>query len=432
MERIDIEETEIRSEAVRDFLETIPNWLIRWGILSTSIVLLVIFSAGWWIHYPTIVVADFTLSSTNLPKPIIAKVDGRLEKIFVRENQRVKTGEMLGYLESTASHNEILRLESDLKNFDTNLLNDNIEEVHTVVLGKYYHLGEIQDSYQDFQQNYVQINSLFKDKYFQKRKDFIEKDIVEILTINQHLQDQLKLFDRDVELSDKEYKINEKLLNEKVIAKLDLYREESKLLAKKIPIKNIQNTILNNRALINSKQREILELENATLLQKESFKQSLNILKISIEQWKSRYILISPIDGNVNTAGSLQEKQYVKSGSEVLFISTQDKTYLGEIRIPQANFGKVKKGQKVLIKLQGYPFEEFGSINGKVIAIAELSSQDNQFFWATVSLPKGLLTDANKKVEYKTGMKASAEIITKDMKLIERLFFSFRRSLQAR
>jgi multidrug resistance efflux pump len=432
MEEIDIEETEIRSEAVRDFLETIPNWLIRWGILSVSIVLLVVFSAGWWIHYPTIVVADFTLSSTNLPKPVIAKVDGRLEKIFVKENQKVKTGEMLGYLESTASHNEVLRLESELKNFDDNLLKENIEGVHTVNLNKYYHLGEIQNQYQDFQQNYVQMSSLFKDKYFQKRKDFIENDINETLTINEHLQDQLKLYDRDVELSDKEYKINEKLLKEKVIAKLDLYREESKLLAKKIPIKNIQNTILNNRALVNSKQREILELESATLLQKESFKQSLNVLKSNIEQWKSRYVLLSPIDGRVNLAGSLQEKQYLKSGSEILFISTQNKTYLGEIRIPQANFGKVKKGQKVLIKLQGYPFEEFGSVHGRIVIIAELSSQDNQSFWATVSLPNGLLTDANKKVEYKTGMKASAEIVTEDMKLIERLLFAFKRSLQTR
>jgi type II secretory pathway component PulF len=74
------EEQNIQSEAVTDFLEAIPNWIIRWGILVISIVLLVAIATTWWVKYPTIVNAEFTLSSTNLPKPIVTKTDGRLEK----------------------------------------------------------------------------------------------------------------------------------------------------------------------------------------------------------------------------------------------------------------------------------------------------------------------------------------------------------------
>lgn len=426
------EDVEIQSEAVRDFLEAIPNWIIRWGILTISLVLIIAFSATWWIQYPTIVVAEFTLSSSNQPKPVIAKVDGRLENIFVVENQKVKAKDILGFIESSANHQEVLKLDQQLRKFDVFVSTNHIENVHLVKIDKYTRLGENQNQYQEFQRNFVQMVSLFKEHYYQKRKMFLETDIAEIERINQHLYDQLKLYSRDVELSDKEYKINEHLLGEKVIARLDLYREESKLIAKKIPIKNIQNTILNNHASVNNKKREIIELENNTLLQKESFIQSLNVLKSAIEQWKSRYVLIAPLDGRINLNTSVQEKQFFRSGTEVLFVSTQNKSYLGEIKIPQINSGKVKVDQKVLIKLQGFPFEEYGALTGKIVSIAALPSQDANYFSAIVSLPNGLVTDANKKVAYKTGMKASAEIITEDMRLIERLFYSIRRTLSTR
>lgn len=107
--------------------------------------------------------------------------------------------------------------------------------------------------------------------------------------------------------------------------------------------------------------------------------------------------------------------------------STNAKQYFGELRIPQANFGRVKKGQKVLIKFQGYPFEEFGAVEGKIGGISQIPSQDNTYFPAIVELPNGLQTNYARNLTYKTGMEASAEIITEDLRLIERVFYQIRR-----
>jgi len=417
----------IQTEAVRDFLEEIPSWIIRWGILVISFVLLAAFSISWFVHYPTVVNAEFRLTSENIPKPIIAKVDGRLEELSVKENQKVKKGEILGYIESTAKPNEILALGERLIEIDDLLRRQAYNQIGNVDLNGFKNLGEVQNQFQNFQVVYVQITTLFSDKFYQKRRNLLETDITELERTNRKLEEQYKIYQRDMELAEKEFQMNQKLFSQKVIAPLEFYREESKLLAKKLPLKNIENAIINNHTLKNAKKTSILELDNTTLQQKGSFQQNLNTLRSAIESWKNRYLLVSPTDGNIYFSGLLQEKQTLKIGTEIMYVGIQNQEFFGEIRIPQTNFGKVKVKQKVLIKFQGYPFEEYGAVEGKIATIAQLSSLDNTNFIATVKLTNGLKTNFNKQLSYKIGMTASAEIITEDLRLIERLFYQIRK-----
>ncbi|GAB3956079.1 hypothetical protein GCM10028805_44810 [Spirosoma harenae] len=129
----------------------------------------------------------------------------------------------------------------------------------------------------------------------------------------------------------------------------------------------------------------------------------------------------------------IQENQVLKAGSEVMYVGVIDKNqYFGELRIPQANFGRVKKGHEVLIKFQGYPFEEFGAVEGIIRSISQIPSPDNTYFSAIIELSKGLRTSYNKNLTCKTGMEASAEIITEDLRLIERILYQLRRALRQR
>jgi HlyD family secretion protein len=96
--------------------------------------------------------------------------------------------------------------------------------------------------------------------------------------------------------------------------------------------------------------------------------------------------------------------------------------------VPQHNAGKVKVGQELLVKFAGYPYQEFGSVRGKITSIAEISMSDS-IFMARVAFPLGLQTSYNKKLIYKTGMAASAEIITDDTRLLEKLFYQLRKLL---
>ena len=68
----------------------------------------------------------------------------------------------------------------------------------------------------------------------------------------------------------------------------------------------------------------------------------------------------------------------------------------------------------------------------KIASISEIATQENRTFLATVALPNGLKTNANKTLTYKNGMDASAEIVTEDLRLIERFLYQLRKIFQTK
>ncbi|GAB2580140.1 hypothetical protein GCM10027190_32210 [Spirosoma areae] len=96
------------------------------------------------------------------------------------------------------------------------------------------------------------------------------------------------------------------------------------------------------------------------------------------------------------------------------------------MRVPQQNAGKVQIGQAVLVKFAGYPYQEFGAVRGRITAIADIPLKDGVFL-ANVQLLSGLKTTYGKQLAYKTGMSATADIITEDNRLLEKLFYQLRK-----
>lgn len=94
--------------------------------------------------------------------------------------------------------------------------------------------------------------------------------------------------------------------------------------------------------------------------------------------------------------------------------------YYAQINIPQNNFGKIESGQKVKLKFASYPYQEFGALEGKLGLINRIPTDSG--FVAKVNLPKGLLTNYNKEIAYHTGLSATAEIVTANTSLAERIF----------
>jgi HlyD family secretion protein len=111
----------------------------------------------------------------------------------------------------------------------------------------------------------------------------------------------------------------------------------------------------------------------------------------------------------------------VKSGEQVITITPSDAgKIIGKLQLPMYGSGRVKKGQKVFIKFANYPHTHFGIIKGIVRQISLVPEQD--YYFLEVSLPNGLKTNYNKELKFTYGMKGTAEIITEDLRLIEKLY----------
>ena len=122
--------------------------------------------------------------------------------------------------------------------------------------------------------------------------------------------------------------------------------------------------------------------------------------------------------------------QTVNEGDLVFTIIPKDNSaYIAKLKTPSQNFGKVKIGQKVNIKLENYPETEFGVLNGTIEHVSKIQDEEGDYM-IDVLLPKTLITSYNKKIDFKQEMRGSAEIITEDLRLIDRFFYQFKRTLK--
>lgn len=79
----------------------------------------------------------------------------------------------------------------------------------------------------------------------------------------------------------------------------------------------------------------------------------------------------------------------------------------------------------MIIRLANYPDREYGVIKGLVKSISLTPDKEGNLL-IDVSLPKNLKTSYNKSIQFQQEMIGTAEIVTKDMRLSERVFNQFK------
>jgi len=93
------------------------------------------------------------------------------------------------------------------------------------------------------------------------------------------------------------------------------------------------------------------------------------------------------------------------------------------------NSGKIKIGQEVNIRLANYPDRQFGVLKGKVKSISLTPDKEGNLL-IDISLPKGLTTSYKTEIHFQQEMSGNADVITEDLRLIERLLYQFRSILK--
>lgn len=416
---------ELRSEEVQELLMRPPKWIVRWGVTVIFLVLIIVFTGAWIIHYPDLVRASFRLTSANAPKVALTRTEGKIIRLLIREGKTVKAGDALAYVESTANHDDIIRLSRELAKAWDIAQNGHLEELNRHILFKYRRLGELQNAYQVFEQARIQLQAYLKNGFFDKKKDILYQEISDLKALADNLHEQHKIQEKDMQLAQEDLDIQRQLAKDKVIALLDLKREESKNIAHKLPYQQTASALITNLTAQRVKQKEILELDRQVSEERNKFLQELNTLQSAVDSWKAKYIVTAPVGGRVSFVGTIQENQSVSIMQELFYISPRNTNYFGELRVPQQNAGKVLVGQNVLIKFAGYPYPEYGAVRGRITYIANIPLKDS-IFLAKVIIPAGLKTTYNKSLSYRTGMTATADIITTDTRLLEKLFYRFR------
>jgi multidrug efflux pump subunit AcrA (membrane-fusion protein) len=408
------------TDDMQDIITAVPSWILRWGITLFFCLLVLMIGLSAFIRYPDVVNATLKVDSPNSPKPVVAKVSGKLVKLLVQENETVKAGQSLAYIESTANHDEVIAIIAGLKDLQKQLQQNKPVGNSFFSVADNSQLGELQASYQAFFQEYLQYRSSTADGFYIKKRAYLQKDLSDLTKQTAQLNAEKEIQQKDFGLAGDEYKMHQKLAAEKVETNAELRQEESKYLAKKSPLVQTEASLVAASTNYSAKQKEILELDNQLIEEKGKFSQALNSLVSQAEDWESKYVLTASQAGKLTYAGIVQQNQVLAANQEVFYINPGNEQFFGEMAISQNNMGKVKAGQQVLVKLRSYPFEEYGMIRGKIKYISDVPYRDSVFI-SRVDFKKTKSSDMRKPIHLKQGMMADAEIVTQDATVLQRI-----------
>lgn len=109
--------------------------------------------------------------------------------------------------------------------------------------------------------------------------------------------------------------------------------------------------------------------------------------------------------------------------------SSSNKYIVGKALLPAFGSGKVHIGQMVNVRLNNYPYQEFGYIKGIVKSVYNVQFPEGRYV-AEISFTEGLITNYNITIPAFGTYLGNAEIITTDISLLERIIRPIRRIIK--
>ena len=418
------DEKVIHSEEVDDIIFAVPSWLLRSGITIILLVILGMLTISAFVSYPDVIHTPLVVNSLNAPKSVIAKQQGKLVTILVKDKQTVKKNQPLAFLESAANHRDVISVLQNLIYIRNEIQKNKYNK--DILSPENRDLGELQSAYQSFYQSYILFLNTQEGGHYLKQKYFLKNDLTEINKLKENIIAQKKIRELELINSKQQYTAYKKLMSKSVISVNEFKEQENKYLSSQHPVQESEAELLNNNSAYLSKEKEILELDNIISDQKAKFIQALNAIISETETWIMKYVLTSPVQGTVAFAGIIQENQNVSPSEEIFIINPGNSTFFGKVYIPQYNMGKIQIGQNVLVKMQSFPFEQYGMIRGRLSYLSDVALKDSVFI-AKIDFEKYENKDPRHKINLKSGMLADAEIITEESSLLQRITRNFTR-----
>lgn len=399
-----------RSEIVREILNAPPKWLTAWGTTVIFIGVSSLILVSIFMKLPDEIEAKVSINSTNPPREVPTRISGQLEKLFVVEKEEVKQGHLLGLIKSEANYEQVLETESLLKELEKLPLGDLVN----YRLESNVDLGEMQVEYESLGQTIRDIKEAGNKTLTSKTVRMLENRIKSV-----ELKQARARRDRS------ESSIQLRAYKKKGNGINNNDRQAMNNLQQKID--GYGRVILEFDGQIEGLRVEILDKslgsKQASQRKFEDFRTALSLLQDKISRWRYRHLLLAPADGAVVFLEVYDEAQYIQAGEAAFAIKPAQGNIYARGKLQAEGAGKVQVGQEVIIKLSGYPFQEYGVLKGQVEKVFVIPKTKQTII--DIHLPKGLETTKNRELKFINGMEGRASIHTDNKPVIAWLFKQF-------
>ncbi len=420
---------ELRSEEVQEVLGQVPPWILRSGITVLFVIVLVLFAGSWFYKYPDIIEAPLMVTSFNPPVQVNARVNGKITRLLVADKQPVKASDYLAVIENPANTGDVGKLKIQLTAW-LEMIRDGRFRFAPEELKQKYELGDIQASYLGFIRS-AGSYQLFADlNYYPQRIAAIGDQIVKQQQHYQKLLKQNDVVQQQHVLAHRQYVRDSILYVKKINPESEHDAARNSFLQSRHNLESSWIALDNANMQIDQLRQSILdlqlqELEKQSQLQSE-VKTGLDNLLNAFNTWEMAYVLKTPVDGTVDISKYWNVNQNITAGETVFTIIPEASGQLvGKAQLPIAGSGKVKPGQRVNVRFLNFPDTEYGIVRGAVSNMSVVPSGES--YTLEVSFPDGLMTTYGKELPFHQEMHATAEIITEDLRLLERLFLPLKK-----
>ena len=413
----------IYSDPVNEIMGHPPGRIVRWGNTAIMLVFVIFILFLWLIKYPDTIPAPVEITTVNPPVILVSKLTGRIKNLYVMDKDQIGPGQLIAVMETAASIDDLTKIKNIVDTIS------DPERIMLTSLPEFSELGEIQNYWGSFLKSLSDFNNYNINDYYGNKIKSLTDEIDGILTYIGRVEVKEKLFSENRMLEAKKYSRDSVLYVNGVYSESDLEKSRQSLIRLNIELQQVRLDHTAKSIELAEKRQLLQDYRIKKLEEKEKYYSVLNEsflnLKAQIKIWENTYLLISPVSGIVTFTKFWSENQIVEKDEPVLSIVPMDAgDFIGRINLKMNRSGKVKPGQAVNIKLSGYPYLEYGMVRGIVKSKSLVPSEGSYII--ELSLPSGLTTLYGKKLDFTQNMQGTAEIITDNLRLLQKIINPFR------
>jgi HlyD family secretion protein len=413
----------IYSDPVNEIMGNPPRKILRWGTTIILLVFCIFVFFAWIIKYPDTIPSQLEITTVNPPVTLVSKMTGRIKYLYVKDRDSVSINQLVGVMETIASIEQIRLLRQLV---DTIIYPGSLS---LAVLPSLNQLGELQEYYALFLKNVSDINSYSVNDYYGNKILSLEDEIRGIQEYLNRLKVKETLFRENRRLEEKKYRRDSVLYSGKVIPESQFDISRQALIGINIELQQVRLEQSEKSIAVSEKNQLLIDYRIKRIEEKEKLesvlRESLENLRARLDLWENNYLLISPIDGIATFTRFWSANQSVARDEPVLtVVPLEQGRFIGRVTLKMLRSGKVIPGRLVNIKLSGYPYLEYGMVRGVVKSKSLVPSGDAYII--EIDLPNGLNTLYGKKLDFTQNMQGTAEIITDDIRLLQKIINPFR------
>jgi HlyD family secretion protein len=170
-------------------------------------------------------------------------------------------------------------------------------------------------------------------------------------------------------------------------------------------------------------QQKVQQLELEINQAKSKIAETKNLLATAKSQLKKR-LLRSPVSGTVLAFNVVNTGKVVQSGETVAEIAPNNSPLVLSAVLPDRDAGFIEKGMTAQVKFDAYSYQDYGVIPGKVSSISANTQTDENLgavYRVEIELERNYVSDDFKKILFKPGQTASADIVIRHRRIIDLL-----------